>query len=531
MLKNILKSSTKITKKELFDILNNRFKDDNVKKLSDFENPFILKDMKKATKRVKQAIENREKIVLIGDYDVDGVVSCVVVKEFFDYIGYNIDIYIPDRFKDGYGISSKIVQNIEADLIITVDNGISAINASLECKKKGIDLIITDHHTPPDDRVEAYAIINPKQKECDFKNKDICGAVVAWYFVAALKQELEVSFDLKYFFDLLCIATIADAMPLKSFNRVIVKKGLELIKQSNRPSIIAFREKTQKQEFTAEDIGYIIAPKLNASGRIKNAKISFDFLYSKDLDDAKERLEELWDINEKRKEIEQDIVQKADKNINSDDDIIVVWGENWHEGVIGIVASRLSDKYLKPSIVFSVSGDTAKGSARSIGDVDIYSLIKEQQDILLGFGGHKLAAGLQIKTNFLHKFKKNINTSAKKINRVAFIPKIDIVGSIDFDFLDEECFNMIDMFEPYGIENPKPLFLAHNVDVVYADRVGANKDHLKITVKDNNIFKKAISFFETNTIQRGQKVSFAYSLVKNEFKNNISYEIMIKRFL
>ncbi|MDQ1340090.1 MAG: single-stranded-DNA-specific exonuclease [Campylobacterota bacterium] len=523
-------TAPKLTKERLFEILNKRFEQDEIKKLSDLKDPFVFKDMQKAIDRIEKAINSKEKITLVGDYDVDGVVSSVIVKEFFEYINYPLEIIIPNRFSDGYGINSTILDKIDASVIITVDNGISAIEPALECKKKGIDLIITDHHTCPDILPDCFAIINPKQKDCGFDFGDICGAVVAWYLVAGLKKKLNVEFDMKNSLDLLAIATISDAVPLVSANRTIVKAGLKALENSKRPSVEAFRQKLKKEKFTSEDVGFAIAPKLNAAGRMNSAFEAYEFLMSKNINEATKWLDYLWNLNIQRKEIELQITNYAKNIVDKDDNIIVVWGDEWHEGVIGIVASRLVDLFNLPAIVFSVNEERAKGSARSIGSVDIYALIKEHQDMLINFGGHKQAAGLSIKKEELAKFKKSINESAKKLDKKEFIAASEIIGEMDFDALDCECYDILEQFEPYGICNPKPLFLARDASVVDSRKVGSGKNHIKLVLKSKNECKNAMAFFSDHEILKGQNISFAFALVKNEFRNEINFEFMIKKF-
>ncbi len=524
-------SVPKLTKSELFELLNSRFEDDGITRLSDFQGPFDFKDMQKAVERIQEAVEGKERITLIGDYDVDGVTSSVIVKEFFDLLGYPLEVVIPNRFSDGYGISPKVLERVDADLIITVDNGISGIEAARVCKERGIDLIITDHHTCPETLPGAYAIINPKQADCGYAFKEICGATVAWYLVAALKQQLAVSCDMKQFLDLLTIATIADAVPLVSVNRVIVRHGLKVLESSNRPAIRAFKEKIGKERFSSEDVGFAIAPKLNAAGRMNSAHEAYEFLISSNVREATRWLDYLWQLNNQRKEIEAGITAQAKEMVDPEDKVIVVWGEEWHEGVIGIVASRLVDAFKLPAIVLSINDGVAKGSARSVGDVDIYSLIKEQEALLKGFGGHMQAAGLTIDAENLDAFKDAINRAAVKLDASLFIPHVNLVGKMEFAHLDGECFEIIEQFEPYGMANPKPLFLAEEADVVNCSRVGANQDHMKLLLRSQEAgMKKAMAFFCDLDLMDGDRVSFAFSLVKNEFRNEVNYELQIKEF-
>jgi single-stranded-DNA-specific exonuclease len=523
----------KLNKEILYSLLNERFKEDSYTRLSDMPDPFLLADMDRCVKRIALAIKRKEKITLIGDYDVDGVTSSVIMNDFFDAIHYPLETIIPNRFKDGYGISPKIMDRVKADLIITVDNGISGHAAADICKERGIDLIITDHHTCPATLPDAYAIVNPKRLDCAFPFKEICGAVVAWYVIAALKKEMMLDIDLKPYFDLLALATIADAMPLVSLNRVIVKYGLKVMSSTNRIALAVFRERLNKEIVTSEDVGFAIAPKLNAAGRMSNAIEAFNFLRSNTKKDAAKWLDYLFKLNFDRREIETEITELAKLEVREHDLITVVWGEDWHEGVIGIVASRLVDAYHKPAIVLSIENGVAKGSARSVGDVDIFSLMKAQEEMLLGFGGHKQAAGMKIEVEKLEDFRVAINLAAKAVDPKDFEPHVDVIGDMEFHALDMECFNIISHFEPYGQANPKPLFKACSANVVFADWVGKASNHLKLTVADStsDIQKKGMAFFANVDIARGDKIDFAYSLVKNEFRNNVTIELQIKKFL
>jgi single-stranded-DNA-specific exonuclease len=524
-------TAPRLTKRALFELLQSRFEADAITRLSELQEPSVFKDMERAVERIAAAVAAKEPITLIGDYDVDGVTASVIVKEFFDALGYPLEVVIPNRFSDGYGISPKVLERVDAKLVITVDNGISGVEAADVCKARGIDLIITDHHTCPDKLPDAYAIINPKQSECGYAFKEICGATVAWYLVAALKTRLNVTIDMKQFFDLLTIATVADAVPLVSVNRVIVKHGLKVLETSRRPAILAFKEKIGKERFSSEDVGFAIAPKLNAAGRMNSAMEAYEFLRAPNGREAMRWLDYLWQLNNQRKEIESAITAQAKEMVTPESKVIVVWGEAWHEGVIGIVASRLVDAFKLPAIVLSLHGGKAKGSARSVGDVDIYSLIKAQEALLEGFGGHKQAAGLTIAKENLETFKAAVNQAASLLDPGVFTPHVNLIGTMTFGHLDAECFEIIEQFEPYGMANPRPLFLAEAVDVVNCVRVGAGQDHAKLLLRSNAELKKAMAFFCDRELCGGDRVCVAFALVKNEFRNEVNYELQIKEFL
>ncbi len=520
-----------LTKEDIYNILSKRFKEDRCTKLSMLPPPHLFKDITKAVKRIKKAIDEKEKIAIVGDYDVDGVVSSVIISEFFDDLNVKYRIKIPDRFKDGYGISPKIVEEIDADVIITVDNGITAIDATKVCKERNIDLIITDHHTPINILPDAYAIVNPKQKECEFPSTEICGAQVAWYLCAALKKELGICYDLSKFLDILAIAIVADMMELRDLNRAMVKCGLGYLDKSKRNSIKAIKTVYGKDNFLSEDLSFLLAPLLNSAGRMENAKIAYDFLKSKTMDEAFIRLEHLIELNNARKETEKELFEKAEEFISKDKQIIIGWGENWHEGVVGIVAAKMVRKYKVPVILFSVNKNKAKGSARSVGEIDIFKMIKKEEDILLGYGGHKGAAGVSIKKSNLELFKRNMEKRFEKLPKELFIPKEEILGEIDAKAIDFKLLEILKYFEPYGQENPIPLFTIKNVYVKIDKLIGKNKNHQKLILQKDTATLESLDFnFETR-IYRGEKIDIVFSISKNVFRGIVTPQLLIKKII
>ncbi|MDR1460592.1 MAG: single-stranded-DNA-specific exonuclease RecJ [Campylobacteraceae bacterium] len=523
---------TKLNKESIRELLKKRFENDCHTKLSLIPSPFLFKDIKKAALRIKAAIQNSEKITIVGDYDVDGVVSSVILSEFFDDFGIKHSVEIPNRFSDGYGLNPQILDRIQADVIITVDNGISSVEAAQICKERGIDLIITDHHTPPVLLPDAYAIVNPKQKDCEFPNSDICGAQVAWYLVAAIKEVCGYEYELSKFLDMLSIAIVADMMDLKDINRTMVKSGLRLLNYSNRPAFAAIREAFKKEHFDSEDVSFLISPLLNSSGRMEDALFSYGFLKSSSKREALARLEEIIGINERRKEEEKALLEISLKLVNEDDNIIVIWGEEWHEGVVGIVASRLTKRFKKPSIVFSLKGNYAKGSARSITGVDILSLITEQSDLLLGFGGHFGAAGVLILKDNMEIFKKQINESIKNLCLKEHTALDDSFGEIEPEAIDFELLDILEDYGPYGQKNPKPLFTLKNMTVKVVKSVGKDGRHKKLILRSNdNRHIESLFFNCSQDIKKGDIVDIVFSISKNNFRGLITPQLMIKEIL
>ncbi|WP_304545263.1 single-stranded-DNA-specific exonuclease RecJ [Sulfurimonas microaerophilic] len=520
-----------LTKKALYNLLSSRF-DGVDKKLSHIPNPALLHNGEKAAKRIAEAILTNQKIVLVGDYDVDGVSSTAIMVDFFRQIPYPLEAIIPNRFNDGYGVSPKILERIEADLVLTVDNGITAVEAAKICKERGIDLIITDHHTPSDNLPDAYAIVDPKLKECNYPFKEICGAQVAWLVLALVKKELSLNIDMKQFLDILAIAIIADVMPLIDINRTLVKEGLKYIMYSNRPSSIIIRDFLNKSQINSEDIGFMIAPRLNSAGRLEDASIALEFYTAQDTNKAYHQFELLGKLNELRKETEAQTTQIAFTQVNENDNVIVVAGEEWHEGVVGIVASRLVDKYSKPAIVLSIHGEDAKGSARSVGEVNVYELIKENEHLLTKFGGHKMAAGLGLKTENIELFREALNQSAQSIPKEDFIPKESLSGILETDEIDNEFLTLLETFEPFGEANARPSFLLEDAEVVSIKLLGADKSHSKIEVRQYPHQRKTVELIAFRTVYEmpsDRKISCSYTIAKNEFNGRVSTQLLLKK--
>jgi len=538
-------SAPKLDKFTLFELLDKRFCDGH-KKLSQIPNPTLLQDAQKSAKKIAEAVRSNKKITVIGDYDVDGVSSTAIMIEFFRQIPYPLEAIIPNRFKDGYGISPNVLDRVQSDLIITVDNGISAIEAAKICQEKGIELIITDHHTPSQTLPDAYAIVDPKLPNCNYPFKEICGAQVAWLLLALVKKELGLTIDMKQFLDILAIAIIADVMPLIDINRILVKEGLALLMVSNRPASIIIRDFLNKSSISSEDIAFQIAPRINSAGRLEDASIALDFFTATNIDVAYAQFEKLNKLNEQRKLTEAECTQEAIREIlnqvkdkkssslaaTTQNLVNVVAGKNWHEGVVGIVAARLVEHFGKPAIVLSIQDGTAKGSARSIGDVSIYKLIKENEHLLKKFGGHKMAAGLSLDVTHLDSFIEGVNKSASKLDPDDFIPKDILTGIISSDMIDFELLSLLENFEPYGEANPRPTFLIKDAYIVNVKTFGSDKSHSKITLKFNQKDTKTVEFIlfkKVLTIPKNRTITCSYTINKNEFNSRISIQLLINK--
>ena len=521
----------RIGKEEIREILSKRFESDRCKKLSDIPSPSLFKDMKKATTRIVEAISKKQKIVIVGDYDADGVISSVILSEFFDDNHIDYELVIPNRFRDGYGVSADIVRRVEADLIITVDNGISAVEAGEACKEKDIELIITDHHAIPDNVPNAYAVINPKQKDCNFPNPEICGAQVAWYLVASLKEELGLEYSLGKFLDILAIAIVADMMPLNDINRTMVKSGLKNINSSNRAFFQAVKDFYRKDSFSSEDISYLLAPLINSAGRLEDASLASSLIKEKDLNEAYLKLEYIASLNNERKEIESELFNKAIKTVEKDQKIVIVWGEDWHEGVIGIVAARLCKKFKVPSIVFSITDGVAKGSARSVGEIDILKHITKCSSLLLGFGGHKGAAGMGLKEKNLEEFKIAMQESLKEEVDENFKEKKKVLGVLEADEVDLELLEILEYFEPYGQKNPRPRFIIKDAYVKSHKLLGKDKNHQKILISSRNGTVDTIDFNFEKKVSFAENISFTCTVSKNSFRGVVSPQLVVDELI
>ncbi|AZV45951.1 single-stranded-DNA-specific exonuclease RecJ [Nautilia sp. PV-1] len=514
-----------LTKEKIKQILSNRIEELSSSNLPHYS---LLSDIDKAAERIIKAIKNNEKIVIVGDYDVDGVSSSAIMKLFFDFLEYSAEIVIPDRFEDGYGLTPKLLERIEADLIITVDNGITSFEAAEICKERDIDLIITDHHTPlinekkSDSKFklpDAYAVVNPKTSP-DFPFKEICGAEVAWYLCAAVKNSLKVKIDLREYLDILCIAIIADVMPLTHMNRTLVNMGLKRLNGALKPFSKALKRFFNK-DFSSEDIAFQIAPRLNAAGRMAHANTAYEFLTSTDENRAFDLLMELDGLNNLRKETEKEAVESIDVDNES---FIVVKGD-YHEGVVGIIASRLVYKYKKPAIVLSKKDGMLKGSGRSLGNIDIFALVNECSEILEGFGGHKMACGLSLKEDNFTLFKQAVNEKIVKYSDEDFFIEDYVLGELPFSEIDIELLDILKSFEPYGEGNPKPKFTAA-AKIEHIQNLKEN--HFKLILSQDDIVLPAVIFRYDGEFD--EFIKFKFSVNENSYYGR-SVQLMIEEIL
>lgn len=500
-----------------------------------FRDPFEIVDMDKAVERIGRAVDTGEKITIFGDYDADGVTSTTLLYLYLKEQGADVDYYIPDRVSEGYGISSQAVKDFSENgtkLIITVDNGISAVEQVRLANELGVDVVITDHHKVGDVLPEAVAVVNPHRtdSECDFR--EYAGVGVVFKLVCALEGDSDTVYE-KYS-DLAAIGTLADVVPVIDENRVIVKKGIDKIRNSHRCGIEALKavSGTDKKVFNANSVAFGIAPRINAAGRMKSAKTAVELLLCDDSEKAMTMAQEIDAANKERQAIESETSARAIEIIESDNrikyaPIIVVSGENWHQGVIGIVASRLVSKYGKPAIVISTDGETGKGSCRSIEGFSIYDALSSVGDMLTHFGGHTLAAGFGIDKNRIDEFRLKLGEYAYKTSMP--YPELKIDLQINPSFISNELLDVLSMFEPFGANNPQPCFLMKNVVLKSVRPVGEGK-HLRLTFEKDAKEINAVMFSQTLQdfqYEAGDVVNIAFRVDKNEFRGEIKPSVRI----
>ena len=500
-------------------LLQSRFAEDSITRLNDLPLPESLENLAHIAKEITEAIAQKWRIAIVGDYDVDGVVSCAILHAFFKKINYPIQVEIPNRFADGYGLSQSVIARLDCDMIITVDNGINAIEAAQICKERGIKLIITDHHTPQEVLPDAL-ICNPKLSK-DFPEPEICGACVAWYLCAALKAQMGLNIQMVEFLDLLSLAIVSDVMPLKGVNRVLLKKGLEVLAHSKRLALIQLKEKFSKHKVDAQLIGYYIAPLLNCAGRMDSAMLAYNFLVTEDKAESKRLLKCLVEINTKRKALQQSIYEEAKAMFCREKDyaeipFILVFNSAWHEGIIGIIAARLSEEFLKPSIVLTLKSGILKGSMRST-HTDCMEILESAKEYLCEFGGHFGAAGLSLKMENLEAFRDSLMhfqyTKAHKDS--AFN---NALGYLSLRHITPEFFTMVQGFAPFGNGNMIPKFYVQ-AKVVNVRHFGAG--HSQITLQEKGSVCNALVFHQDLSAKLNQEIACLYTLQWDSYAKKV----------
>lgn len=509
---------------------------------NDFYDPFLLNDMEIATKRILRAIELDEKIWIYGDYDVDGVTSTSLLVNFFSQIGIKVKYYIPNRHTEGYGLNKSAIDYIKekkGDLIITVDCGITSINEAKYAKEIGIDMIITDHHTPSENLPEATAIINPNRADSTYPFKKLAGVGVAFKLVQAVSTQFKIDVDYLSLLPIVAIGTVADIVELMDENRLIVKKGLELIKETSNLGIKSLTHVTglKEKNVTAGHIGFVIGPRINAAGRMESAEVGVELFTSTDYKRALEISTQLDEENKNRQMVEADILEQAEKIIEKNDmagnNIIVLESKGWHSGVIGIVSSRITEKYHRPSVLISIDEEgIGKASARSIGPLNIYNALKKCEDLFLGFGGHSQAAGLSIESKNIDLFKERINQIVEDmLEPEDFIREITVDSIVDVEDISIDTVTELDKLSPFGMGNSSPVFLFEDAIVKDIRAVGKDKTHLKLGIIYKGIEIDSIGFnlgHLAYNIENTDIINIVGSLDINEYMNKKNVQIVIR---
>lgn len=510
--------------------------------LNDLHNPYLMKDMDKAVARIEKAIANGENILVFGDYDVDGTTAVSLVSSYLRSYYPNVATYIPDRYDEGYGISYKgidFAEDNEFSLIIALDCGIKSIDHVAYAKAKNIDFIICDHHRPGDALPNAVAVLDPKREDCSYPYDELCGCGIGFKLIQALAEHRGQTIeDLVLYLDLVATAIAADIVPITGENRVLAKFGLEVINANPRPGIKALIQNVKKQVLTITDVVFIIAPRINAAGRIKHGNEAVALLTEYNLDQAEQFASEIEQHNTDRKELDKQITVEALSQIEANNEkenfTTVLYQENWHKGVIGIVASRLTETYYRPTIVFTKSGDKLAASARSVKDFDVYNALEACAEHLEQFGGHKYAAGMTLKEENYLAFKAAFEKEVRNtIPPELLIPEIAVDTEINLSAINPRFIRLLSQFEPFGPENMTPVFLTKNIkDTGYAKPLGKDDEHLKLFVKQNNSEGfGAIAFNFGNKLEMvtNQKPFEAvYCIDENEYNGKVTVQLRVK---
>lgn len=510
--------------------------------LDDLHDPYLMKDMKKAVARIENAIENEENILVFGDYDVDGTTAVSLVSSYLKTYYPNVATYIPDRYDEGYGISFKGIDFADDNgfsLIIALDCGIKSIDHVAYAKARNIDFIICDHHRPGNSLPEAVAILDPKRDDCSYPYDELCGCGIGFKLIQALGTNRNQTIDdLIPYLDLVSAAIAADIVPMTGENRVLAYFGLQVINSDPRPGIKAIIHQIKKQTLDITDVVFIIAPRINAAGRIKHGNHAVELLTEFDFEQAQQFASEIEAYNSERKDLDKlitkEALQQIEKNNEKERFTSVVFQENWHKGVIGIVASRLIETYYRPTLVFTKSGDKYAASARSVKGFDVYNALEACTEHLEQFGGHMYAAGMTLAAEKYEIFKDAFEKEVERtIHPDMLTPEIAVDAEINFSDITPKLIRILKQFEPFGPQNMTPIFLTKNIkDTGYGKPMGQEDEHLKLFVKQNNSEGiAAIGFNLGNKIElttHQKPFQAVYCIDENEWKDKVSLQLRLR---
>ena len=519
----------KLSKDEILKKLQLRNLNDGYSKLADIPHYSLLKDIDKGAKRIANAIRNKESLKLCADYDGDGILSCATAISFFQDVGYPLEWTIPNRFIEGYGVSSKIIDRLSSGgVLFTLDNGIVVSEEVIKkCNEKNIDLIICDHHTPAQTLPNCYAVINPKRKDCEYPLKEISGCFVGWLLFCAIKHELNLDIDMRKYLDFVALSTITDMMPLLGINRHLVLYGLKLINTMDRPFFREIAVEKNINKFTYDDLGWILGPLLNAAGRMKDASLAVEALLANEKKISKQ-LRELVELNELRKSMQNDMIERARKVALNQKNFIIVALDDLHEGIVGIVAARIAEDMGFPTIILTLDENgLLKGSGRSVGTINIYDLIHENKIYLERSGGHAGACGLSLNPKNLENFTKAIKNSASKLDADQFLPIKESFGELFLKEATIELFYQIEEFAPFGEKNPLPIFECKKAIILNSKAVGSDSNHVRLLLnwEGQEIYIMAFNS-DVTKYPSSAFVSFNFSLNLNEWKGNTTLQFM-----
>jgi single-stranded-DNA-specific exonuclease len=510
--------------------------------LDHLHDPYLMKDMDVAVNRIEKAIGNQENILVFGDYDVDGTTAVSLVASYLKSFYPNIATYIPDRYAEGYGISFQGIDFAEDNgftLIIALDCGIKSIDHVAYAKEKNIDFIICDHHRPGDSLPDAVAVLDPKRDDCNYPYDELCGCGVGFKLIQALSQNRNQTIDdLIPYLDLVATAIAADIVPITGENRVLAHFGLQVINEAPRPGIAALIQQIKKQTLTITDVVFVIAPRINAAGRIKHGNHAVELLTEFNLAQAQQFAKEIEDYNSERKGLDKQITQEALSQIEENNEqerfTTVVFQENWHKGVIGIVASRLIETYYRPTLVFTKSGDYYAASARSVRGFDVYNALEACSEHLEQFGGHMYAAGMTLKAENYEAFKNAFEKVVQEtIDPELLTPEIEVDAEINFSDISPKLVRILKQLEPFGPQNMTPVFVTKNaIDTGYPKFMGANNEHIRLFVKQNNSEGiAAIGFNLANKkdlVANQKPFQMVYCIDENEWNGQLSLQLRLK---
>lgn len=521
--------------------------------LAEIPSPWKMKDMERAVQILQKKITQKKKIRIIGDYDIDGVTATCILLKGLKRLNANVDTYIPDRVKDGYGMHEQLIDKAledGIDTILTCDNGIAAAAEIEYAKKEGLTVIVTDHHDIPfrdteDGRIwiipKADAVVNPKQNDCLYPNKNICGAVVAWKLIWALYERLGIDSDEIWdFLELAAIATVGDVMDLQGENRIIVKEGLKKLSSTSFEGLKALIcvNNLESAEITAYHVGFVIGPCINASGRLDTAARSLELLLADNMEDAMKLADDLYDLNQSRKAMteqgKEQAIQSIEENNLGKDRVLVVYLPDCHESLAGIIAGRIREAYNKPVFVLTKGADGVKGSGRSIEAYSMYEELVKCSDLLTQFGGHPMAAGLSMEEKNVELFRRRLNDNCT-LTEQDLIPKIMIDVPMPISYLSKKLTEQLKVLEPFGKGNSKPLFAQKNLRAVGIRVLGRNRNVAKMLLIDENGIKMdAVYFGEAQEfvdfVQAHDTISVTYYPEINVFQGRENLQVVIKNY-